>query len=62
MAARSSSAWISAGISPIHAPIPDSLPAWNFNLSAPRRGDISRRCSRAVSRCERAGAWCHAAM
>src|SRR5690606_22989329 len=50
MASRSRSAPTSGGISAAQAPMAASDPARNLSLSAPRRGDVSCRCMRTVSR------------
>ena len=56
MAARSFSAAVSGGTSPIQAPMAASDPARNLSLSAARRGLVSCRCRRAVSRATCTGA------
>ena len=63
-ASRSRSAASSGRMSPIHTPMPDSVPARYFSLPGARRTDSTWRCrpNSAAPGTSRTGAWCQAAM
>src|SRR5690606_20815731 len=62
MPSRMISALRSGGTSATQAPMAASEPARNFSLSADRRGEVSCKDRRTVSRPVSTGAWCQAAM